>query len=357
MRKIFFIWQYSFWIWPGVASWRMSKWVSICAFFRRKWARESWDRESSGPEPILSWRQGILVLIYVMELQEAPQEGRTWLWPQPKKLVLISELANPFPAGWWLPIGAVLRPTAAPITASPISLLARAQLLSMFLIPPMPLSLVRPVLTLKNPGTNDSALPLLTPPHHSCPAVMLPKDDHNKEKKARRGSRHRIWRVEFMFKNSLSSPSGVDEPEPNELLVWCLGRICLGRGVEGQVLAGSHNSPLKSPQTRFIKIHSRTISRLSLHFLSKRGRLGHRSRSCLRGWRDAREGLTLGGHTAVEWNTWKELFRVTKESEAKLSFSSHPRSSLHPLQAIPRSWEDNTTWIYRSGCNEKRGRR
>lgn len=53
-----------------------------------------------------------------MELQEAPQEGRTWLWPQPKKLALISELDNPFPAGWWLPIGPVLRPTAAPITAS-----------------------------------------------------------------------------------------------------------------------------------------------------------------------------------------------------------------------------------------------
>lgn len=228
----------------------------------------------------------------------------------------------------------------------------------MFLIPPVPLSLVRSVLTLENPATNDSALPFLTPPHHSCPAVMLPKDDHNKEKK--KGgvrSRQGIWRGEFMFKNSLSSPSGVDEPELDELLVWCLGCICLRRGIEGQALAGRQNSPLRSPQTRFIKIHRRTILRLSLHFLSKRGCLGHSSRSCLRGWRDAREGLTLGGHAAVEWNTWKELFRVTKESEAKLPLSPHPRSSLQPLQIIPRSWEDKATWIYRSGCKEERGRR
>lgn len=53
---------------------------------------------------------------------------------------------------------------SAPITASSISFLAWAVFLSISLNPPVPLNLVRPVLTLENTETSDRILPNPTSP-------------------------------------------------------------------------------------------------------------------------------------------------------------------------------------------------
>lgn len=59
--------------------------------------------------------------------------------------------------------------------------------------------------------------------------------------------------------------------------------------------------------------------------------------------RESVKDLTLGDDTAAEQNTRKELFRVRKETETKLTISPYPHPSLQPVQVIPRFWEEETT--------------
>lgn len=76
------------------------------------------------------------------------------------------------------PMGTILSVTAAPVTASPSAVQPEPSF-AQGLILPVSLSLIRPVLTLRNPGTNDPALPLPTSP--SMPSSDVPKGNH-KEK-------------------------------------------------------------------------------------------------------------------------------------------------------------------------------
>lgn len=258
-------------------------------------------------------------------------------------LVLISELTGLLPAESWLHIRVSFRAISAPITASSISFLALAVFLSTSLNPPVPLNLVRPVLTLEiqKPVTPSSP----TPHHHPSTAVELLKGN-NKAKKMEQ-EQDMEGRI-HSYKQPFQPQQFINYSWANFLSgIWdipVLGGIKEGKG--GQTLAGSHSSPLESSQTYFYKDPQKNyFETLSLFPFKEKGRFGHRGKSCLR--------ISEGSHSRGWHSSWLQYLERTVEGEkrdgSKINHLSLPPPSPSTYERYSKMLE---RWCNSSSCSE-----